>query len=839
MKRSADHTNSAKQPKASMTGGKKGATQACVPTALPAPESSRQADRLKRALLPELLAPCGSLEAFFAAMESGADAIYAGLREFSARARAKNFTLGQMERMLAYAHNHDRRIYITINTLIKEQELPQLVETLAELARLRVDGLIVQDMAVARLVRRHFPSIPLHASTQMTIHNLPGVLMLEEMGFERVVLARELQISDITAIAAATKTELEVFVHGALCFSISGQCHFSSLIGGHSGNRGRCAQPCRRLYSHRNKEGYYFSPNDLSAIELVPELAAAGVKSLKIEGRMKSADYVAKVVSAYRLLLDSPANRLKESMGLAKELLKGSFGRTPTKGFITSSNPADIVNPWMRGGTGRYIGEVKRISGGRIIFENRDHLQVGDRLRLQPKSDMAGQAWTVREIFSARKKMMKSPAGAQVEVVCPFDAKPGDALFMVAAHDSFSLSEEAANRRLQSVGPDRIALELDLSASTASDGAWNLSVKAMIGAANFEYNFPLGALELAKGKDMEGVLKARFDETGDTPFRLARLSAPDFPQIFIPPARLKDIRRQLYRHLGQEAQGEQRAKISLARKEALADAMLCHSATSQAGGGPEELLIAIDSPAEARWALSRGDAAIIPLHRATAHSLPRFLGRLRESAERIIWQLPFIIFENDIPFFMELTRYLHENGFRSFEVNNHSHLPILRAIPDLRISSGYRMFSLNSQALISWHELGIERSTLYIEDDRENLAELLSASLPIKRTVAIYAPVQVMTTRIRMKEVKTGASIESDRGEGYHLRGRDGLSIISAATPFSLGGHVGELRRCGCRSFLLDLSETAPEKRDFIVDAFRADRAIPGTSCFNYERGLA
>ena len=175
---------------------------------------------------PELLAPAGSLESFFAAMEKGADAVYAGLQEFSARARAKNFSLSQMERMMAYAHAEGKRIYVTLNTLVKEQELPQLVETLAALAGMRVDGVIVQDLAVARLVRTHFPSISLHASTQMTIHNTPGVKALEGLGFQRAVLARELAIDEIAAITAATPVEIEVFVHGALCFSISGAMFF-------------------------------------------------------------------------------------------------------------------------------------------------------------------------------------------------------------------------------------------------------------------------------------------------------------------------------------------------------------------------------------------------------------------------------------------------------------------------------------------------------------------------------------------------------------------------------------------------------------------------------------
>jgi len=784
---------------------------------------------------PEILAPCGSLEAFFAAMESGADAVYAGLREFSARARAKNFTLGQMGKMLAYAHNRGRKIYITLNTLVKEQELPQLVETLAELAKLRVDGVIVQDMAVARLVRNFFPSIPLHASTQMTIHNLPGVKLLEEYGFERVVLARELQLADIAAIASQTSAELEIFVHGALCFCVSGQCHFSSLLGGHSGNRGRCAQPCRRLYNHRGKEGYYFSPNDLSALELIPELAAAGVASLKIEGRMKSADYVAKVVKAYRLMVDGDAAARKETLKAAKELLKDSFGRTPTKGFLASSNPVDIANPWLRGGTGRFSGEVKQARQGQISFETRDGLQVGDRLRLQPKSDQAGQAWTLRELYVNRKKVHECKAGTLVEVACPFEARPGDALFKVGAADAFGMSDEAANRKLQAAGPDRVAVRLEL-ACRQEDAGWTLAVAARIGAAAFSYAFPLGALEAARSSDMAGVLQARFSETGETPFRLESLQAPDFPALFIPPARLKEIRRELYHRLEQEGTAEERRRIAEAKAAALRE--IASEAKGVAGRGQgEELILQVDSPSEARWALSQGaQQVVVPLHRAAIHELPRYLSRLKGDAAQLVWQLPFMLFDQELPFITEALDALYQAGFRCFEITNPGQLKLLQRYAGLQLSSGYRLFTLNSQALAFWQEQGVQRATLYLEDDRENLADLLGLSQPL--TVLVYSPVEVMATRVRIKEISSGAPLQSDRGEGYRIRGRDGFTHISATTPFSLLGRLAELRRMGCRSFMLDLSETPPERRGELLEAFRSDRVVQGATLFNYERGL-
>ncbi|MDH3359249.1 MAG: U32 family peptidase, partial [Desulfobulbaceae bacterium] len=262
----------------------------------------------------ELLAPAGGIESFFAAMEAGADAVYCGLEEFSARAKAKNFTLAEVSQMTAYCHQLDRKLYVAINTLVKEAELPRLIEVLAGLEEIGIDGVILQDLGVWRLIRDHFPGLELHASTQMAVHNVAGVKKLEQMGFTRAVLARELSVAEIGVIRQQTSIELEHFIHGALCFGISGQCLFSSFLNGTSGNRGRCVQPCRRLYQHQGKAGYYFSTNDFCAIEFLPQLIEAGVMSLKIEGRMKSAEYVGRVVAAYRLMLDAPSSRRKEAL---------------------------------------------------------------------------------------------------------------------------------------------------------------------------------------------------------------------------------------------------------------------------------------------------------------------------------------------------------------------------------------------------------------------------------------------------------------------------------------------------------------------------------------------
>ncbi|MDR3580578.1 MAG: U32 family peptidase [Oryzomonas sp.] len=782
---------------------------------------------------PELLAPVGSLESFFAAMEKGADAVYAGLRDFSARARAKNFTLGQMERMLAYAHAHGRRVYITLNTLVNEKELPQLVETLAALAGMRVDGVILQDLAVARLIRRHFPFIPLHASTQMTIHNTAGVKMLEELGFQRAVLARELALDEVAAIAAASPVEIETFVHGALCFSVSGQCFFSSYLGGHSGNRGRCAQPCRRLYSHRGKEGHYFSTSDLSAIDMLPELARAGVKSLKIEGRMKSAEYVASVVEAYRLVLNAPERSRNEALGAAKEILKYSFGRTPTKGFLASQQPDDIANPWQKGGTGRFVGHIKAVKGTRLTFECRDALSVGDRLRAQPKSDMAGQAWTVRELFVGRKKVMESRAGSVVEVETPFRFSAGDAVYKVSSREAFTLSENACLRRLESVQRDKMPCRLRVA---LQDGV--MRIDAEVGGSRHPFEFPLGLLEPARSGDMQSVLRGQFAKTGETPFRLESLEAPDFPAVLIPSATFKEVRRQFYQQLDEALSTGFRERIASARAAALRDVAAFRAGPPHACT-QETLAVVMDQPRDWRFPLQSGaDATILPLSRAAIHQLPGALPRMRGFEERVIWQLPFMIFDRDMPLYRDTLRQLHLAGFRRFEAANLSHFYLLKGLADVHISTWHRCFSLNSQALAVWHELGARVCTLYIEDDAANLAELLAAGIDVERRVIAYAPLPVMTTKIRLKDVHSNIPLHSDRGEAYSVTSRDGLQTISAATPFSLTARHGELRRAGCGSYLIDLRHAPRESWNEILAAFKAGREIPGTTEFNYAAEL-
>ncbi|MFH2203139.1 MAG: peptidase U32 family protein [Elusimicrobiota bacterium] len=349
----------------------------------------------------ELLAPAGSKPAFIAAIRGGADSVYVGMQGFNARANSKELSPYDLEVLTHYAHEHGRKIYIAFNTLVKQWEIADAVKALSSLQRLKPDALIVQDMGIARIVREQFPELALHASTQMSAHNSQGAAELARAGFTRVILARELSFSELKLIAARSPVELEVFCHGALCFFVSGMCLFSSSIGGHSGNRGRCTQPCRRIWRGGNEKGYLFSPRDLQLAEQLPKLAAAGVKALKIEGRLRSSDYVYRVVKAYRMLLDAGRGGFADAMEEAKSLLAVDYARAKTTALFSGRDP-ELINPGRAQCLGLRIGEVTGAWKDHLSLRLTRALECGDRLRIaDPRTDVSAST-KVKE-FTQRK----------------------------------------------------------------------------------------------------------------------------------------------------------------------------------------------------------------------------------------------------------------------------------------------------------------------------------------------------------------------------------------------------------------------------------------------------
>ncbi len=355
----------------------------------------------------ELLAPAGSMDALKAAYANGADAVYLGAAAFGARANA-GFDPEMLQKAFRFAHLHGKKIYVTVNILVTDGELADVRKTLSLLADLQADGVIVQDLGLCKICREEYPTLPLHASTQMALHNGAGAQFIKALRAKRIVLARECTLADMKS-AAQTGLEVEAFCHGAMCVSVSGQCLFSSMIGGRSGNRGRCAQPCRLNYTYQGREGAWLSPRDLCALNSIQKMCDAGVHSFKIEGRLKRPEYVAEVTSIYRRALDQVLEgRFEQATDAEMDRLRQIFSRGGfTKGYMENAQDAGVIYEKRVTPEGQMLGQIKTVykKGGALLCDvllqhdlhNGDGLEIAAQpLRYAGPEVKKGQVATLR-----------------------------------------------------------------------------------------------------------------------------------------------------------------------------------------------------------------------------------------------------------------------------------------------------------------------------------------------------------------------------------------------------------------------------------------------------------
>ncbi|MCZ7372351.1 MAG: DUF3656 domain-containing protein, partial [Candidatus Methanoperedens sp.] len=390
-----------------------------------------------------------------AAVENGADAVYFGGTLFSARQYASNFNREELEWAIDYAHERGVRAYVTVNTLIKDSELDKAYDYLHFLCKAGADAVIVQDMGILKLLREQLPQLPVHASTQMTIHNVEGMKFLQDMGVKRVVLARELSLVEIKRIKAETGIEIETFIHGALCFSYSGQCLLSSMIGGRSGNRGYCAQPCRKKYRAGDVEGYLLSPKDLNMSGNIPDLVEAGIDSFKIEGRMKRPEYVAGVVRVYRRLIDRYVEAPEKFFvsKSEKHTLLQLFNREFTTGYFFGNPGSGLMSrkyPHNRGTELGYVVDYYPRNKLVSIFL-KARLQVGDGIG----AGVRETGITVRSMYIENKKVSSANPGTIVTI--PLDHEVAGKEPVFKTYDS-GLMASLEMKNIRKI-PVRIAFE--------------------------------------------------------------------------------------------------------------------------------------------------------------------------------------------------------------------------------------------------------------------------------------------------------------------------------------------------------------------------------------------
>jgi putative protease len=505
----------------------------------------------------ELLAPAGDWVALRAAVANGADAVYFGLSNFNARHRATNFTLEELPEVVGYLHRHNVRGYVALNTLVFSDELPQIAGLVAAVAQAGTDAVIVQDLGLARLIARLAPALPVHGSTQMTLTEARGIEFVRRLGVERVILARELSLADIARVREQTALPVEVFVHGALCVAYSGQCLTSEALGGRSANRGQCAQACRLPYDllvdgQRRDLGdyaYLLSPQDLAGHDQVADLVRLGAASLKIEGRLKSAQYVAATTRTYRRALDAAQRGQAFSIDRGEQLdLAQSFSRGFTPGFLEGANHQRLVHGRFPKSRGVHVGTVVEIRQGRVVVELAAEHQSAHSLEavIKPGDGV---------VFDEGHPEQDEQGGRVVEVrVLPRGVPCVELTFregtvnlaaLAAGSLVWKTDDPAFRRRIEQTyardcTPRRVALAVRIAGQVGGP----LRIAARDGTHEVEIEWA-GPLEPARKHPLdERLVREQFGRLGETPFELAAVELSLAEPIMVPKSVLNDLRRQ-------------------------------------------------------------------------------------------------------------------------------------------------------------------------------------------------------------------------------------------------------------------------------------------------------
>ncbi|MGF7186829.1 putative protease [Desulfitispora alkaliphila] len=504
----------------------------------------------------ELLAPAGSMDAFKAAINSGADAVYIGGKQYSARKYAQNFDLDEIKEACTYAHLRGAKVYVTVNTLIDNSEMKGVLDYASKLHQCGVDSLIVQDLGLLYLLREVLPEITVQASTQMTIHNSAGVRFLEDLEVKRVVLSRELSLDQIGEISNKVEAEIECFAHGALCISYSGQCLMSSLIGGRSGNRGACAQPCRLKYKVVDNRGqeilsseqgeHILSPKDLKTIDFIPGLIEAGVECLKFEGRMKKPEYVATVIRNYRqavdrYYLDSEAFTVPEEQH--KEL-KQIFNRDFSPGYLIGNPGKNLMSFGRPNNRGSLLGRIMRKNNnlGTAVVKLETELSLGDGIEVWVKR--GGRIGTnIDKIMLGNKPVNSAAAGDEVELFLPKRVQVGDRIFK--NHDQ-KLVEQAKESYTKPLFSKKVDIELNVQVKIGSPV--EITARDQDGhTATVTSDFIVE--EAIKRPISEQQIQEQLSRLGNTSYDLAKLDINMDQNAMVPISVLNTMRRELVQRL--------------------------------------------------------------------------------------------------------------------------------------------------------------------------------------------------------------------------------------------------------------------------------------------------
>ncbi len=674
--------------------------------------------------LPELLAPAGDWETLKVGVAAGADAVYVGGKHFSARQFATNFDRDELAKAADYLHLRSRKLYVTVNTLIKQEEIDDLLDYIDFLSAIGTDAVILQDLGALHLIRTYWPQLPVHASTQMTVHDGAGVRMLQKLGVERVILSRELDWEEIKSIREENYVEIEVFVHGALCVAYSGACLFSSLVGGRSGNRGRCAQPCRLTYTlyqttaHgrplpvSEKEKHLLSPKDMALITAIPQLIEAGVSSLKIEGRMKGPEYVGTVVNSYRKALDR-FGEVPEKFRVRKEelnTLTTVFNRGLSSGYFLGDLGPALVSPERPNNRGRFIGRVKSYDEKRkkCLIKLEETLSEGDGVEVWVK--VGGRVGTIVENLTVNgNKVEEAPAGAEAWFALPQKVKPGDRVFLTSSQ---RLGEEIQQMLRNDYPGAKLPCDLDVKVAPGQP-----LVLAMEGSGEkVEVASAEKAETATKHPLTEETLHHHLTRLGETPFRAARFSTVIEGNPILPFSQLNQVRREAVARLSEKIlKPHRRNPINLGKvKSQVAEAL-----RPQKRSGPSFLTVFAGNLDLLKTALDAGIPRVIfggesftPGFRWTREHLAAAVELARRAGAQAIIALPRITREREkkaIANYLQVSHDLQPDGFL---VSHLGSLQLVCDLSDLPIYANHSFHFFNPFTLKPLHNWNVTGLTL-------------------------------------------------------------------------------------------------------------------------------
>lgn len=669
----------------------------------------------------EILAPAGSYESLKAAIAAGADAVYVGGNRFGARAYANNFSEEELLEAIDYVHLHGKKIYLTVNTLLKEKELKkELYDYLLPYYRQGLDAVIVQDVGVLHFVRKHFPRLPIHASTQMTITGTDGAKFMEEQGVERVVTARELSLKEIKEISEQTSVEIESFVHGALCYCYSGQCLYSSLLGGRSGNRGQCAQPCRLPYKVDGKISYIMSLKDLCTVEFIPNLVEAGIYSFKIEGRMKKPEYVAAVTSIYRKYADLYLEKGRKGYFVSqkdKEILMDLYNRGGFHtGYYQARNGKEMLSLQRPNHAGIKAVKVVGQQGKEVNMQAMTELHKGDILELPDKEN-----YTLGQSVKAGQKFAVSLRKGQ-------RVTKGEVLNRTRNEQLLQeLKKEFVERKVQEKINGNLILSTEKDATLT---LWFDDVEATVYGDKAEkaLNQPMS----------EERIEKQMRKTGNTPFIFDTLTISLEDTLFMPMQKLNELRRnglelleknicEKYRRSDENPQENlQEAE----KKEKNVQSLFAYVETKEqfAKVVCSEFIkrIYIDcTMTERAWESKR---------------LTETVSVAKEKGKEIYFALPYI-FRKDTE--KKYKENFDATIFDGVLIRNYESFYYMRErFPQVHVVLDANMYQFNREAKTFWEEQGVEEFTAPLELNYRELGELGCE----KSELVVYGYLQMMVS---------------------------------------------------------------------------------------------